>query len=81
MQIFGANVVRGINIDTKIKPQNMKNRFNILSAKKPKTGCSMDEQIFEILITTAAVAMVNPNFAAKNGIIGFKKPVYISVTK
>ena len=53
----------------------------MLSAKKPNNGCSILEHICEILIKTAATAIENPNFAAINGIIGFKKPVYISHTK
>ena len=64
-----------MNKEARIKPQNIKNRFRILSAKKPKTGCNIDEQICEILIITVAIAIEKPSFAAINGIIGFRKPL------
>ena len=37
--------------------------------------------VFEILNTTVAIAIVIPNFAAINGIIGLIKPVYESFIK
>ena len=73
--------VRGINIELRIKPQNINTRLRILSAKKPKIGCNNDENILEILITTVAIAIVIHNFAAIKGIIGLRIPVYTSLTK
>ena len=43
--MLGAEDARGMNIDARIKPQKMKNLFKLLSAKNPKIGCSMFEQI------------------------------------
>ena len=79
--MLGAFVVRGINTETSIKPQNIKKRFKILSAKKPKIGCNIDEHICEMLIIIAAIDIENPSLDAIKGIIGFKKPVYISQAK
>ena len=81
VDILGAFGASGIKTETNTKPQNIKNLFIILSAKNPKRGCSIEEQICEILIITAAIAIVNPSFEAINGIIGLRKPVYISQTR
>ena len=39
--------MRGIKSEAKITPQNIKNLFKILSAKNPKIGCNILEQICE----------------------------------
>ena len=64
-----------MKIELRISPQKINTRFSILSAKNPKIGCNNDEKMLEILITIVAIAMVIPNFAAINGIIGFSIPV------
>ena len=72
--MLGAAGVSGINKDAKITPQNKKNLLIILSAKKPKIGCNIEEQICEILIIKVAIAIEKESLAAIKGIIGFKKP-------
>ena len=70
-----------MNKDARIIPQKIKNLFKILSAKNPNTGCIIDEQICEMLIIIVAIPIVNPNFDAIKGIIGFKKPLYTSAVR
>ena len=74
-------VAKGMKVDARIKPQNTKNLLGVLSAKNPKTGCSIFEQIWVIATKTVASAIVNPKFAAIKGIIGFKNPPYMSRTR
>ena len=71
----------GIKIEDRINPQNINTRFTFLSAQKPNMGCNSDENMCEIVSTIVAIAIETPIFAAKNGIIGFKIPVYISFIK
>ena len=73
--MLGAFGVNGIKTDAKISPQKMKNLLSILSAKKPKTGCSIDEQMCEMLIMIVAIAIEKPSLDAIKGIIGFKNPL------
>ena len=79
--IFGAKGASGIKSDIKINPQKIKNLLSILSAKNPNIGCIIEEQICEILIIIVAIAIEKPNFAAINGIIGLRKPLYTSATR
>ena len=72
--ILGADDAKGINTEAKIRPQNIKKRFRLLSAKNPNTGCNIFEQIWVIAINTVAIAIENPNLAAIKGIIGLRKP-------
>lgn len=71
----------GINIDDIINPQNIKERFVMLSAKNPNTGCKRDENICDTVRIIAAIDIESPISAAIKGIIGFNIPVYISFTK
>ena len=73
--MLGAEGASGIKTDDNISPQKMKKRFNMLSAKNPKMGCSIFEQICVIPINIVANPIVKPSFAAMNGIIGLINPV------
>ena len=81
INIDSATPDNGINSEDKISPQNIKDRFNILSAKNPNIGCKSDEKICETVKMIVAIAIEIPIFAAINGIIGFSIPVYTSFTK
>ena len=72
--MFGAEGARGMNIEASINPQKIKNRFSILSAKKPKIGCIILEQIWVIAIIIVAMAIEKFNLAAINGISGLRNP-------
>ena len=61
-------------MDDRINPQNIKNRFNILSAKNPNIGCNILEQICVIATRTVAIAIEKLSLAAIKGIRGFKNP-------
>ena len=72
---FIGNRYSIINIEDNINPQNIKERFTLLSAKKPNNGCNNDENICDIVKIIVATAIEIPILAAINGIIGFNTPV------
>lgn len=65
---------KGKNIEANNNPQKINPLFEMLSAKKPKIGCTSCENNCEILINNVATPIEIPIFAAINGIIGFKNP-------
>lgn len=76
--MFGAAGASGIKVEASINPQKIKNLFKILSAKNPKIGCNIFEQICVIATNIVAIPIEKPSFSAINGSVGFKKPPYTS---
>jgi hypothetical protein len=74
---YGLGIAGAVEmkIEVIIRPQKIKNRRWILSAKNPNIGWIRDEKMWDMVRIMVANAIEMDSFAAMNGIIGLRNPV------